>query len=118
MKPRLVIAVAAALAVGAGPLASAQQPAAAPPAFAAPNLTASGARALAASCAICHGTDGRAAPQSTLAGLAGRSSEELVLIMTQFRDGSRANTIMQQIVRSYSDAELAAIADYFAAQPR
>jgi cytochrome c553 len=38
--------------------------------------------------------------------------------MTQFKDGSRANTIMQQLVKSYSDAEIAAIADYFAAQPR
>jgi cytochrome c553 len=118
MKPRLVIAVAAALAAGTASIGSAQQPASVAPAFAAPNLSGDGVRALAANCAICHGTDGRAAPQSTLAGLAGRSSQELVLIMTQFKDGSRAATIMQQIVKSYSDAEIAAIADYFAAQPR
>jgi cytochrome c553 len=117
MKPRLAMVAAAALAA-AGSIASAQQPPPAAPAFAAPNLTAEGARALAASCAICHGTDGRAAPQATIAGLAGRSSQELVLILTQFKDGSRAATIMQQLVKSYSDAEIAAIADWFAAQPR
>jgi cytochrome c553 len=117
MKPRLFMVVAGALAAAAA-IASAQQPAGAAPSFASPNLTPAGARALAASCAICHGTNGRAAPQSTLSGLAGRSSQELVLIMTQFKDGSRANTIMQQLVKSYSDAEIAAIADYFAAQPR
>jgi cytochrome c553 len=122
---RVAIALAAA---GAGTIASAQQPAgvappaavapSAVPAFASPNLTEDGARALAANCAICHGTGGRAVPGSTVAGLAGRSREELVLIMAQFRDGARPATIMHQIAKSYSDAEVAAIAAWFASQPR
>jgi cytochrome c553 len=117
MKTPLALTVAAALAAPAS-IASAQQPAAAVPAFASPNVTEKGARALAANCAFCHGTDGRTAPGSIVAPLAGRRSEELVAVLAQFRDGSRPATIMHQVVKGYSDAELAAIARYFASQPR
>jgi sulfide dehydrogenase cytochrome subunit len=106
-------AVAAMLACG---FVVAQQPA--PPDFAPSNLTPTGIRSLAANCAACHGTNGRAAPGSTLAGLAGRPRDELAMAMNQFRQGTRPATLMHQLARGYSDEELAALADYFAALPR
>ena len=104
------------------PLA-AQQPAPAaapppPPAFAEPNVSPGGVRSMAAGCATCHGTDGKVAPQSAVAGLAGRPRDELVQLMAQFKDGKRPATIMHQIAKGYSDAEVAALADYFSKQPR
>ena len=93
----------------------AQQPA---PAFAAPNLTERGVRSMAASCAACHGTNGRAAPGSTVAGLAGRSRDDLVQLMGQFKAGQRPATVMHQIAKGYTEAEIAAMADYFSRLPR
>jgi cytochrome c553 len=110
--------LAAALAAAAAGSAPAQQPASAAPTFADPNLTEKGARALAANCAICHGTEGRAAAGSNVRGLAGRPRQELVQIMAAFRDGSRPAPIMHQIAKGYSQAEIEAMADWFARQPR
>ena len=93
----------------------AQQPA---PAFAAPNLTEKGVRSMAASCAACHGTNGRAAPGSTVAGLAGRSRDDLVQVMAQFKAGQRPATVMHQIAKGYTEAEIAAMAEYFSKLPR
>jgi cytochrome c553 len=102
------------LAFGSLP-ALAQQPA---PAFAAPNLTERGVRSMAASCAACHGTNGRAAPGSAVAGLAGRSKEDLVQVMAQFKGGQRPATVMHQIAKGYTEAETAAMAEYFSKLPR
>jgi cytochrome c553 len=97
-------------------LALAQQPAPAPapppPSFAAPNLTDKGVRALAANCAMCHGTDGRPAPGSSVPGLAGRN--DIAEAMRMFKDGKREATIMHQIAKGYGDAEITALAAYFA----
>ncbi len=98
--------------------AQAQQPAPSPPAFAPSNLTPLGVRAMAANCAACHGTNGRPAPGSTLAGLAGKPKEELLNAMNQFRAGKKPATLMHQISKGYTDAEILALADYFSRQPR
>lgn len=108
--------VAAVLGTVVAGLACAQAPAPPPPAFAAPNLTDKGVRDLAANCTICHGTQGRPAPGSTVAGLAGRS--DIAEVMRAFKDGKREATVMHQIAKGYSDAEVAAIAAYFAKQPQ
>ncbi len=107
--------LAVALAAACGD-ASAQQPAPPPPAFAAPNLSDSGVRSLAANCAACHGTNGKAVPGSPVAGLAGRPSAEIRSSMAQFRAGTKPATLMHQIAKGYSEAETAAIADYFSKQ--
>ena len=99
------------------PLA-AQPPAPAPPAFAASNLSESGVRSMASNCAACHGTGGKAVAGSAVAALAGRSRAEIVEAMAQFKDAKRPATVMHQIAKGYSDAEVAAIADYFSKQPR
>jgi cytochrome c553 len=96
--------------------AFAQSPSA--PRFAPPNLTPAGVRALAANCAQCHGTEGRPAPGSVLAPLAGRSSEELAALLEDFKAGRRPATVMDQIAKGYSESEIEALADYFARRPR
>ena len=111
------IALAASLAAFAV-AAGAQQPAPPPPAFAASNLSPMGVRALAANCAACHGTNGRPAPGSTLAGLAGKPKGELLTAMNQFKAGKKPATLMHQISKGYSDTELEALADYFSRQSR
>ncbi len=115
MSPRTWLACAAA---AAATLASAQQPAPPAPAFVAPNLTESGVRAMAANCAICHGTLGRPAQGSALPALAGRPAPALAEALRAFKDGKREATVMQQIAKGYSDAEIEALAGYFARQQR
>ena len=74
-------------------------------------------RNLAAGCAICHGTEGRAAPKDGIA-LAGLPKERIAGQMRDFRDGKRPATVMHQIARGYTDAQIDAIAAWFAAQKR
>ena len=88
------------------------------PHFAAPNLTPDGVAALAADCAICHGPGGHPAPGSSVKALAGRPARETVEAMAAFKGGSRAATVMHQIAKGYSDAEIDAMARWFAAHPR
>jgi len=73
---------------------------------------------MAAACATCHGTLGKPAAQSAVPALAGRAKQDIVDAMAQFRDGKRPATLMHQIAKGYSDAEVAAIAGYFSKQPR
>ena len=113
MSPRTVHLLAAGLAAAAATLASAQQPPAPAPAFAAPNLTDKGVRSIAMSCAMCHGTEGRTVQGSSVAPLAGRPAAEIVAQMKAFKEGTRQATIMHQIAKGYSDAEIAATAAYF-----
>ena len=116
MNPRAVHALTAGLAAAAASLACAQQPAPPPPAFAAPNLTDKGVRSIAMSCAMCHGTQGRTVEGSSVAALAGRPAADTVAQMKAFKEGTRQATIMHQIAKGYSDAEIAAVAAYFAQQ--
>ena len=101
----------------APPIAAAPPVAAAPIPFAAPNLTPLGARALAANCAACHGTNGNSAG-GAVPGLARANKDYFVTQMKAFREGKRDATVMHQIAKGYSDAEIAALADFFAAQKR
>ena len=75
-------------------------------------------RNLAAGCAICHGTQGKPAPGAPLIPLAGLPRDHIATQMRAFRDGQRPATVMHQIAKGYSDAQIEAIAAWFAAQPR
>jgi cytochrome c553 len=75
-------------------------------------------RALAATCANCHGTDGRALPDSVVPGLAGQSAPYLADALKAYKRGERPATVMHQIAKGYSDAQLDALATYFATRPR
>ncbi len=87
----------------------------APPAFAAPNLTPPGVRSMAANCAACHGTNGHSVG-GEIPGLAGRDKEYFITQMKSFKEGKREATLMHQIAKGYSDAEIVALADYFSVQ--
>ena len=73
-------------------------------------------RYIAANCANCHGTDGRAASGGGMPGLAGLSASYFIEQMNAFRSGARQATIMHQIAKGYTDAQIAGMAQYFAAQ--
>lgn len=76
-------------------------------------------RNLAASCAICHGTDGRSATKdSPLIPLAGLPRDHIATQLRAFRDGKRPATVMQQIAKGYTDPQIDALAAWFAAQKR
>jgi cytochrome subunit of sulfide dehydrogenase len=77
-----------------------------------------GARNLAASCAICHGTQGKPAPDAPLIPLAGLPQDHIATQMRAFRDGKRPASVMHQIAKGYTDAEIEALAAWFAAQKR
>ena len=74
------------------------------------------ARSLAASCANCHGTNGAAAPG--MVALAGYDKAGLVKAMADFKSGARPATIMHQLAKGYSEAQIEAIGAYFAAQKK
>lgn len=73
-------------------------------------------KSLAATCANCHGTDGRSVAGSAVPTLAGLPKDHLVAQLKAFKAGTRPSTIMQQLAKGYSDAQIEQIAGYFAAQ--
>ena len=72
-------------------------------------------RNLAAPCAICHGTDGRAATNDVVP-LAGLPREHIASQLRAFRDGQRQATVMHQIAKGYSDAQIDALAAWFSSR--
>ena len=85
------------LALGASALASAQD--------------SDATRLIASNCANCHGTDGRS--QGGMPALAGLAKPYFVLQMQEFKSGKRVATIMHQLAKGYTDAEIDALATYF-----
>lgn len=77
-----------------------------------PNL----ARNLAATCANCHGTNGRALAGSGIDSLAGIPKANTLQKLADFKSGARTASIMHQIAKGYTDDQLELIAGYFAAQ--
>ena len=75
----------------------------------------SAARSLAAGCAACHGTQGRSVSTEVLP-LAGLPKEHIVSQMRAFRAGTRPATVMHQLAKGYTDAQIDMIAGYFAKQ--
>lgn len=73
-------------------------------------------RSLAASCAQCHGTEGRAAAGSIVPALAGRPEADTVQQLLAFKAGGRPATVMTQLAKGYSDEQIRQLAAYFAAQ--
>ena len=75
-------------------------------------------RSLASACAICHGTQGKPAPDAPLIPLAGLPQDHIATQMRAFRDGKRPATVMHQIAKGYTDAQIDALAAWFASQKR
>ena len=74
------------------------------------------ARNLAATCANCHGTNGKAVAGSAMDALAGTDKTKLLQKIKDFKSGAKPATIMHQIAKGYSDEQMDLIATYFAAQ--
>ena len=102
MRPRWLAALLGVAACGAGAQGSAD----------------TNARVLAATCAACHGTDGRAIEGASVAGLAGMPKDQMLAQLQAFRSGARPATIMHQLAKGYSDAQIEQLATWFAAQKK
>ena len=100
LAPRLFVA---AVAVAAWPAA-------------AQDATALRQQALAATCANCHGTQGRAVDGAAVPGLAGMPAAYMIEQLKAFKAGTRPATVMHQLAKGFSDAQIDQVAAYFAAQ--
>ena len=70
----------------------------------------------AGTCAMCHGTSGHSVGGNVP--LAGMPKDELVRKFKEFRSGATPATVMHQISKGYSDAQIESMAAHFAAQKR
>jgi len=68
----------------------------------------------ASSCSGCHSAS--LATQTPVRRLVGRPSADVVAAMRDFRTGQRPATVMDRIAKGFSDAETAAIAEWYAGQ--
>jgi cytochrome c553 len=68
----------------------------------------------AASCSGCHPVKANA--QSSMPRLAAKPAAEIVAQMQAFRTGQRPATVMERIAKGFSEAEVQAIADWYAQQ--
>ena len=75
-------------------------------------------RTLVASCASCHGTEGRPADGSSAPALAGVPKATLIAQLKAFKEGTRPATVMHQLSKGYTDDQIDRIATYFAAVKR
>ena len=73
-------------------------------------------RALAATCAQCHGTEGAAVEGQAMVRLAGLPEDYILSQLMAFRNGQRQATIMHQITKGYSQEQLETLAKYFGAK--
>ncbi len=70
------------------------------------------ARDWAAGCLGCHQPAGGTIPR-----LQGQSRDELAAKFRAFRDGRQPGTVMPQLAKGYTDAQIDAIAGWFATAP-
>lgn len=66
-------------------------------------------------CAGCHGPVGASVGDAPVIG--GLDEGYLAATMRHYRDGQRHATIMNRIAKGYDDAQIAAMAEFFSAQP-
>jgi cytochrome subunit of sulfide dehydrogenase len=81
---------------------------------AAPADTSNVGRDIAANCTNCHGPDGRS--RGAVPSIAGQDKAYLVQQLRDFRDGKRPSTIMQQLAKGYSNAQIEAAAAYLSSR--
>ncbi len=68
----------------------------------------------ASSCTGCHAAN--AGVNSPIPRLAGRNAAEMVAQMQAFKTGRQPSTVMDRIAKGFSDAEIEAIAAWYAQQ--
>jgi cytochrome c553 len=67
-------------------------------------------RGLAATCANCHGTDGKGVVDGGIPLINNLTSEQILSQLKAFKSGAREGTIMPQLTKGYSDEQLEIIA--------
>lgn len=72
-------------------------------------------RSLAATCAACHGTDGRVVGDGSVLGLAGLPRDTIASQLRAFKAGTRPSTIMAQLSKGFSESQIDQLAAYFSA---
>lgn len=72
--------------------------------------------ALSKTCVACHGADGKSS-SPIWPNLAGQKAGYMATQITAFRDGERSEPTMQPFIANLSDAQVKAVADYYAALP-
>ncbi len=83
--------------------------------LAAPSARAMDAISVAAdACAGCHGTDGRSL--GSMPAFHEKKPAELKQILREYKSGKREATIMDRIVKGYSEKDLDAMVDYYTAK--
>ena len=75
-------------------------------------------RANAATCASCHGTEGRTTQGSAIPALAGMPKADMVTQLKAFKEGTRPATVMHQLSKGLTDAQINSIAAYYASLQR
>ena len=68
-------------------------------------------RSLAATCANCHGTDGKGVVEGGMPLINHLTSEQMLTQLKAFKSGAREGTIMPQLAKGYSDEQLTTIAN-------
>jgi cytochrome c553 len=69
-------------------------------------------RGLAATCANCHGTDGKGQEKASMPKIDLLTSEQILTQLKAFKSGARTGTIMPQLAKGYTDEQMQTIADY------
>ena len=72
--------------------------------------------ALAHACVTCHGPEGRS--QGAIPSLTTLSSADITTALQAFRAETRPSTVMHRIAKGLDDADITAVATYFATLPR
>ena len=86
-----------------------------PPTFP-PALSPASIAVLVGACESCHGPGGRSA--SAIAGFAGQPEGLLRARLLSFREGTAPDaTIMTRLMKGYDEAQIAALAHWFAQEP-
>ena len=83
-----------------------------PSSIAVADAAMAGGPALANACAACHGPDGRS--QGAIPSIDNLSAEDFIVALQAFRADTRKGTVMNRIGKGVDDAEIAAMAAYFA----
>jgi cytochrome c553 len=87
-------------------------------AFAAPAFAQDAAKKAKEVCAACHGDDGNGKPEfPDYPKLGGQYSDYLYHALKDYKRGTRKNAIMAGMAQPLTDAELRALAEYYANQP-
>jgi cytochrome c553 len=69
-------------------------------------------KAKAAACAGCHGANGQGIPPNPA--LAGKSEDQLLQAMQDYKSGKRSNAVMKAMMAGLSDQDMANLAAYYA----